>query len=60
MSKPNVIGVGVGKTGDDYVLVVLVKKIVSLPLRPEERIPVEIEGIKVEIRQVGQPGAQRD
>jgi hypothetical protein len=60
MSTPNVVGVGVGKSGDVFVLVVLVKKMVSHPLRPEERIPIEIEGVKVEIRQIGQPSAQQD
>jgi hypothetical protein len=60
MSIPNVVGVGVGKSGDEFVLVVLVKKMVSHPLRPEERIPIEIEGVKVEIRQIGQPGAQQE
>jgi len=60
MSKPNVIGVGVGKTGDDFVLVVLVKKMATRILRPAESIPDEIEGVKVEIRQIGQPGAQQD
>jgi len=60
MSKPDVVGVGVGKSGDDFVLVVLVKKISSRPLHPEERIPDEIEGVKVEIRQIGQPGAQQN
>ena len=60
MSKPNVVGVGIGKTGDDFILVVLVKKIASHPLHPEDRIPEEIEGVTVEIRQIGQPGAQQD
>ena len=60
MSKPDVVGVGIGTTGDDFILVVLVKKMSSHPLRPEESIPNEIEGVKVEIRQIGQPGAQQD
>ena len=59
LSKPDVIGVGVGKSGDEFVLVVLVKKMVSHPLRADERIPIEIEGVKVELRQIGQPGAQQ-
>jgi hypothetical protein len=60
MAKPGVIGVGIGKTGDDFVLVVLVTHIAALSLHPRQRIPDEIEGLKVEIRQIGQPGAQQD
>jgi len=60
MSKPNVVGVGVGKSGGDFVLVVLVTTISSHALSSEEDIPDEIEGVKVEIRQIGQPGAQQD
>ena len=60
MAKPDVVGVGVGKTGDEFVLVVLVKEMPSRRLRPDQRIPDKIEGVKVEIRQIGQPGAQQD
>jgi hypothetical protein len=60
MSKPNVVGVGVGKSGDDFVLVVLVTTISSLTLNSDEHIPDEIEGVKVEIRLIGRPSAQQD
>jgi len=60
MAKLNVVGVGVGKNGDDFVLDVLVREMTSRPLRPQDSIPDEIDGVKVEIRQIGQPTAQQD
>ena len=57
MARSNVVGVGVGKSGEEYVLVVLVSQITA---RVEESLPDEIEGVKVEIRVIGRPSAQQD
>lgn len=65
MQKKNVVGVGVGLSkvaGDftqDPALVVLVEKKVPLDeLSEKDRIPSEIEGIKVDVQIVGQISAQ--
>lgn len=61
MSKPNVIGVGIGqrkRSGEYYeeaCLVVMVTHKVPLDqLHPDERIPREIEGTPVDVQEFGQ------
>ena len=61
MAKPNVIGVGVGlkiKDGvqtDKTSLIILVsKKIPEIELSAEELLPEEVEGIPVDVLEVGQ------
>ena len=60
MRKKNVVGVGVGLTTDredtDYIycLVVMVStKVPEHSLDHEDQIPEEIEGVPVEVREVG-------
>jgi hypothetical protein len=60
MAMANVVGVGVGKAGENFILVVLVKQQGRKTIHPKEDIPNEIEGVKIEIRQIGQPGAQQN
>ena len=61
MSKANVVGVGVGfqqqggeRTGE-LALVVMVKKKVPLKqLSPEDVIPTSLEGVPVDVQEVGE------
>jgi len=61
MSKANVVGVGVGfqqqsgeRTGQ-LALVVMVKKKVPLEqLSPEDVIPTSLEGVPVDVQEVGE------
>lgn len=61
MSKANVVGVGVGfrqmagKPTPDVAIVVMVKvKVPSADLQPEDTLPVEIEGVPVDVQPVGE------
>ncbi len=65
MGKPNVVGVGVGLrqhggvTQNQVSLVVMVRhKLPSIQLAPEEVIPAELEGVPVDVQEVGDIGAQ--
>lgn len=60
MQKAHVVGVGVGMAKvngeytDELALVVLVdKKVPMEELAPEDRIPAEIEGVRVDVNEVG-------
>lgn len=60
MEKANVVGVGIGmaKVSDEYTsemaLVVMVEKKVSMEdLSEADRIPKEIEGVRVDVQQTG-------
>lgn len=61
LAMPNVVGVGIGlqhKEGrrtDEIGLVVMVDhKLPDALLRPEERLPEEIDGVPVDVKEVGQ------
>ena len=65
MSKPNVVGVGIGlrhKEGrrtDEVCLVVMVsRKLPIAILAPQDVIPSEIDGIPVDVKEVGELDAQ--
>ena len=65
MSMANVVGVGVGlrqKGGaysDEIALIVMVKKKVNKDdLSPEDVVPREIEGIAVDVQEVGEIQAE--
>jgi len=65
MSRPNVVGVGVGylrrggkATGEIGVIVMVDKKVTPGQLEPQEAIPAEIEGVPVDVQEVGQITAQ--
>ena len=64
MSKANVVGVGVGlrrRAGaltDDVALVVMVsRKVPNAQLAPEDIVPREIDGVPVDVQEVGEIGA---
>jgi hypothetical protein len=53
MRKPHVVGVGVGLLADGQVgLVVMVDQV-----SPETQVPKELDGVPVELREIGQPRA---
>jgi hypothetical protein len=61
MSKANVVGVGVGftrrggdSTGDVGVVVMVSKKLPPSQLNPTDIIPREIEGVPVDVQEVGE------
>lgn len=61
LAKPNVVGVGVGlrqqqgKFTDDVAIVVMVsQKKPSPQLKQEDVIPTEIDGIPVDVQEVGE------
>lgn len=63
LTKPNVVGVGVGfrqtsgKPTRDVAIVVMVKvKLPASELLPQEILPEEIEGIPVDVQAVGEFG----
>ena len=65
MAKANVVGLGVGlrQQGgvhtDAVALVVMVrKKLPETQLAPGDRIPAEIDGVPVDVQEVGEIGAQ--
>jgi len=64
LAKPNVIGVGVGlreregELTDEIVLVVLVtKKLPMTEIEPDDLIPTEIEGVPIDVQEVGEIAA---
>ena len=61
LAKPNVVGVGVGfrqvggETTNAVAVVVLVKqKLPDAQLAPEDRIPLQIEDVPVDVQEVGE------
>ena len=64
LAKSNVIGVGVGlreregELTDEIVLVVLVtKKLPMTEIEPDDLIPTEIEGVPIDVQEVGEIAA---
>jgi hypothetical protein len=60
MAMANVVGVGIGfrtcqgvRTNDPALVVMVSRKIPPEMLRPEERIPVELDGVPVDVQEVG-------
>ncbi|GIW28585.1 MAG: hypothetical protein KatS3mg070_1948 [Meiothermus sp.] len=59
MSLPNVIGVGWGEEQGRRVVVVLVSRKLPLEaLQPHERVPKNLEGVPVRVREAGVLEAQ--
>jgi hypothetical protein len=61
MDKPNVVGVGVGlrsrngRVGDQIALIVMVShKVPVAELAPGDIIPAEIEGVPVDVQEMGE------
>ena len=61
LSKPNVVGVAVGfrqvngESTQELALVVMVhQKVPENLLSPEQKIPVEIEGIPIDVQEIGE------
>lgn len=65
MAKPNVVGVGVGyrwvagqRTETVALVVMVTHKLPPEALTPEDVIPPEIDGVPVDVQEVGQLNAQ--
>jgi hypothetical protein len=65
LAKANVVGVGIGlrqqggERGGDVALIVMVKsKVPEDELAPEDIVPEEIDGVPVEVQEVGDIRAQ--
>jgi hypothetical protein len=65
MSRPNVVGIGTGlrqkngkPTGEVAVVVMVKKKLPPSELLPENAIPAQIEGVPVDVQEVGEIKAQ--
>lgn len=61
LSKPNVVGVAIGyrqtggQTTDTLTLVVMVtNKVPQNTLDPEDQIPISLEGIPIDVQEVGE------
>jgi hypothetical protein len=61
LSKQNVVGVGVGykvqngaQTGDHAIVVMVTKKLPLLALAPEVVLPKIVEGVKIDVIEVGE------
>jgi hypothetical protein len=61
MSKANVVGVGVGyrqrhgeRTGELALVVMVNKKVPEALLAPEDIIPASLEGVPVDVQEVGE------
>jgi len=61
MGMANVIGVGIGfrtcqglRTNEPALVVMVSRKIPPELLNPDERIPAEIDGVPVDVQEVGQ------
>jgi len=61
LSKPHVVGVGVGfavvqgkETTEIAVIVMVEYKVPADQLEPRERIPSRLEGVRVDVREMGQ------
>ena len=63
LAKPNVVAVGLGYlegSPTELTLVVMVeKKVPLIALAADEIVPSEIDGLKVEVREVGEVSAQQ-
>ena len=67
LAKANVLGVGVGlrqssgARGTEVAVVVLVRrKVPTAQLAPQDRIPSEIEGVPVDVQEIGTVEARAD
>ena len=64
LAKPNVVAVGVGYrdgSPSELVLVVMVKqKLPKSALAEDEIVPIDVDGLPVDVRMVGEVNAQVD
>jgi hypothetical protein len=58
LALPNVVGVSAEtRTGGDVILVLVSRKVPEEELAPEEVIPQELEGVRTEVVEIGEPTA---
>ena len=67
MELPNVVGVGVGlrEEGGEYtsevvVVVFVSEKVPATQLKKDELIPAEIDGVRIDVQEIGVVGAHPD
>jgi len=65
MSKANVVGVGIGfrqrsgkRTGEVALVVMVEKKVAASALSEEDLVPSELEGVPVDVQEVGRIRAE--
>jgi len=65
MKKPHVVGVGVGvrnqnrlQAGEPCIVVMVDKLVPSSQLAPQDRIPTQLDGVCVDVHEVGSLFAQ--
>lgn len=61
LAKPNVVGIGIGmkyiearQTQEIALIVMVTRKVPSTDLAPEDRLPSTIEGVPIDVREVGE------
>ncbi len=64
LKKPNVVGVGIGlrqrggePTDEPVIVVSVTHKVPSSMLDPDDVIPQELEGVRVDVQPIGEPRA---
>jgi hypothetical protein len=60
MNKKHVVGVGIGqleKTGEIGLVVMVDKKVPLDSLEAKDQVPKQLEGVPVEVREIGTPRA---
>jgi hypothetical protein len=58
LALPNVVGVSAEtRTGGDVILVLVSRKVPEEELAPEEVIPQELDGVRTEVVEIGEPTA---
>jgi hypothetical protein len=65
LSKPHVVGVGIGfacrggeQTPELSVVVMVDQKLPSAQLAPADRLPTQLEGVRIDVQEMGQFAAQ--
>jgi hypothetical protein len=61
LAKPNVVGVGIGmkfieeRQAQEVALIVMVtRKVPATELAPEDRLPSAVEGVPIDVKEVGE------
>lgn len=64
LKKPNVVGVGIGlrqrggePTDEPVIVVSVTHKVPSSMLDPDDVIPQQLEGVRVDVQPIGEPRA---
>ena len=65
LKLPHVVGVGIGfvkkdgvQTGEIGLVVMVDQKVSAQEVDPVDQIPKELDGVRVDVQEIGQPSAQ--